>query len=98
MRKIKFEEVWGELKAKYCSQKQSGKFFFFISRLFAELQFLKTVIFWLKFFLSFQKHVLDQTSKAFSTKFGPQREDRKSSYQVNQFLSLLCNVVTLISD
>ena len=49
-----------------------GKIFFCTLCLYQELQFLKTVIFWLKFTLSFEKHVLDQTLKAFNTKFGPQ--------------------------
>ena len=75
-----------------------GKIFFCTLCLYQELQFLKTVIFWLKFTLSFQKLILDQTSKAFNTKFSAQRKDRKSNYQGKQFLPLLCKVVTLISD
>ena len=52
----------------------------------------------LKFTLYFWKHVLDQTSNGFNPKFGPQWKDRKSSYRVNQILSLLFKLVTLILD
>ena len=60
--------------------------------------FWKQSFFWLKFTLSFKKHVLNQTSKAFNTKFGPQWKDCKSNYQVKQTLSLLCIFVTVILD
>ena len=40
--------------------------------------------------------MLDQTSKPFSTKFGPQGKQRKSTYQVKQILLLLRMLVTLI--
>ena len=57
---------------------------------------LKTVIFWLEFALSFWKNVVDQTSKAFNTKFGPQSKDRESSYRVRQILAHFCILVALI--
>ena len=44
----------------------------------------------------FLKNVLDQTWKAFNTKFGPQWEDRESSYQIRQILALFCKLVALI--
>ena len=56
------------------------------------------IILWLKFSLSFWKHVVDQTSTAFNTKFWPQWKNWKSGYQVKQFLSLLSKLVTIILD
>ena len=39
----------------------------------------------------FLKNVIDQTSKAFNAKFGPQWKDKKSSYQVRQIFALFAN-------
>ena len=39
---------------------------------------------------------MDQSWKAFNTKFGPQSKDRKSNYWVRQFLALFCILVALI--
>ena len=44
----------------------------------------------------FLKNALDQISKAFYSKFGPQWKDRESSYQVRQILAFLCKSVALI--
>ena len=42
--------------------------------------------------------IVDQISKAFNTKFGPQWKDCKNTYQVKQVLSLLSKFVTLFLD
>ena len=41
--------------------------------------------------------VLDQTWKAFNSKFGPHQKDREKSYQVRQVLALFNKLVALIS-
>ena len=42
--------------------------------------------------------IVDQISKAFNTKFGPQWKGCKNTYQVKQVLSLLSKFVTLFLD
>ena len=44
----------------------------------------------------FLSNVLDQTWKAFNTKFGPQWKGRESSYQVRQSLAFFWKLVALI--
>ena len=48
------------------------------------------------YFIFFKKNILDQTWKAFNTKFGPQWKNRESSYQVRQVLVLFCKLAALI--
>ena len=48
------------------------------------------------YFIFFRKSILDQTWKAFNTKFGPQWKNRESSYQVRQVLVLFCKLAALI--
>ena len=50
-----------------------------------------------RIYFIFLKNILNQTWKAFNTKFGPQWKDRKSSYQVRQVLAVFCKLVALIS-
>ena len=59
---------------------------------------LRSPIFENSHFLAEIKHVLDQTSNAFNTKFGTQWKDWESSYQGKQILSFRCKIVTLIWD
>ena len=54
---------------------------------------LKTVIFWLEITLSFWKSALDQTWKAFNTKFCPQWKDPQNNFlkiSFSNFRSKLC--------
>ena len=44
----------------------------------------------------FLKNILDQTSKAFNTKYGSQWKHLNNSYQVEQILALFCKLVTLV--
>ena len=69
-----------------------------ITRKYNFVAALKTVILLVEFTLSFLKIILDQTRKAFNTKFGPQWTDRESSYQVRQILALSCKLIALILD
>ena len=72
------------------------KVFFCLLCPYQQFQLLKTVIFCLKFTLSFSKNILDQTRNSRNTKFGPQWKDRKRSYHVKQMLTLFCKIDTLI--
>ena len=64
------------------------------------MSLLRALIFKISHFLAeiYLKHVVDQTSNLFNSKIGPQWKDWKSSKDVKQILSLLCNFVTLILD
>ena len=64
------------------------KVFFLLFTSVLKLHLLKTVMFWLGPTLSVLKKLLDKTLKFFSTKFGAQRKDQKSSYQLRQSLAL----------
>ena len=50
---------------------------------------------WNLLYLS-KKIIVYLTRKAFNTKFGPQRKDRESIYQVRQTLAIFCILVALI--
>ena len=71
--------------------KISFTFYVFINSLIVRNGHILTGIYFI-----FLKNVLDQTWKAFNTKFGPQWEDRESSYQIRQILALFCKLVALI--
>ena len=47
-------------------------------------------------YLILLKNALDQTQKAFNTKFGPQWKDWKRSYPVTQISAHFCILVALI--
>ena len=63
--------------------------------LYQQFLYLKTVIFYPEFPLSFWKNVLYQTRKAFNTKLGSHWKYQKSNYQVRQILALFCKLVVL---
>ena len=47
---------------------------------YQQVQFLKRIIFWLGFTLSFAKYIVDQTWKPFNSELGPQWKDQKKSF------------------
>ena len=57
--------------SKYCDQDCQKNFLLHFMSLLAAPIFKNSYV-WLKFILSFSENILDQTSKAFNTKFGPQ--------------------------
>ena len=77
--------------SKYCDQDCQKNFLLHFMSLLAAPIFKNSYV-WLKFILSFSENILDQTSKAFNTKFGPQWKDKKSSYQLKQILQLFLKI------
>ena len=65
-------------------------FSFFMSLFRALIAKNSYILSWIYFI--FLKNVVDQTWKAFNTKFGPQCKDRESSYQVRQTLALFLHI------
>ena len=59
-------------------------------------KFVKNYHIWAKLCVIFLKSALKQNWKSFNTKFQPQWKPRKSSYQVNQILALVCYLIALI--
>ena len=65
--------------------------FFFASYVFIKSSHILAGIYFI-----FQKDVLEGTRNSCKTKFGPQRKDRKSCFQVRQIAVLFSNLVALI--
>ena len=58
-------------------------------------KFAKKSSFYARIHFIFLRNVPKETLNAFNTKFGPQKKDQKSSYQLRQIFALFCNLIAL---